>query len=411
MTATAEPRGGIDLDGLRAAMPDGGLREAGAEDAVQGVAPTAVAEPASEAEVAALLRAASRQGLAVVARGGGTKLAWGGPPRRLDVVLSTARLGRLIDHAPGDLVCIAGAGVRLADLGARLAGHRQRLALDPPQGEAATIGGVLATAASGSLRGRFGGVRDLCIGTRFVLGDGTVGHSGGRVVKNVAGYDMGRLLAGSLGTLAVVTQAAFRLHPLPETARTVVVDGASPSRLQAVADRVATLPVAATVDLYWPDGLAAIRVESTRAAAEDQSRQIATAVAGRLLDPVAAEALEATLKGRPWEGIGAVAGIGVPASRVGALLELCSDLAEECVVRARAGVAEALLREDAEVVVTLRGEVERLGGHLSLRRAGPDLAGMAWSAAPREAVELMRSVKARLDPGGVLAPGRFLGGI
>src|SRR5437763_1191827 len=172
-----------------------------------------VVEPGSVDEVATLLRDASRDGLAVIPRGGGTKLDWGRPPRRADLVLSTVRLDRVLEHAWGDMTATVEAGCTVARLQHALAEHGQRLACDPLWPERATIGGILAASDNGPLRARFGALRDLIIGVTLVLADGTVAKSGGKVVKNVAGYDLPKLATGSFGTLAVITQAVFRLHP------------------------------------------------------------------------------------------------------------------------------------------------------------------------------------------------------
>src|SRR5216117_339679 len=180
-----------------------------------------VVEPGSVDEVATLLRDASRDGLAVIPRGGGTKLDWGRPPRRADLVLSTVRLDRVLEHAWGDMTATVEAGCTVARLQHALAEHGQRLACDPLWPERATIGGILAASDNGPLRARFGALRDLIIGVTLVLADGTVAKSGGKVVKNVAGYDLPKLATGSLGTLAVITQAVFRLHPLPHATRTL----------------------------------------------------------------------------------------------------------------------------------------------------------------------------------------------
>src|SRR5207247_2459349 len=180
-----------------------------------------VVEPGSVDEVATLLRDASRDGLAVIPRGGGTKLDWGRPPRRADLVLSTVRLDRVLEHAWGDMTATVEAGCTVARLQHALAEHGQRLACDPLWPERATIGGILAASDNGPLRARFGALRDLIIGVTLVLADGTVAKSGGKVVKNVAGYDLPKLATGSFGTLAVITQAVFRLHPLPRDTRTL----------------------------------------------------------------------------------------------------------------------------------------------------------------------------------------------
>jgi glycolate oxidase FAD binding subunit len=256
-------------------------------DAVGGVTPSLVVSPGDESEVASVLSAATARGLAVVARGGGTKMDWGSPPERCDIVLATSRITGIVDHEPADLVCVVRAGTPLGLLQETLAatpGFRQRLMLDPPQGGAATVGGVVATGASGPLRTRFGTARDLVIGASFVLADGTRGRSGGKVVKNVAGFDVAKLLTGSLGTLAVVTEVAFRLHPLPEASRTVVLEARSVTDLCRFASRVGTLQVTPSlVDIHWPQGVAVVRFDSTEAGATVQAERVVHDAGGRIL--------------------------------------------------------------------------------------------------------------------------------
>jgi glycolate oxidase FAD binding subunit len=189
-------------------------------DAVDGVLPCVVAHPASTAEVSEVLRAATAHGLAVVARGRGTKMTWGRPPTRLDVVVDLARMDAVLDHAAGDLIVETQAGTALADVQTAVTGAGQRLALDSPV-PGSSVGGALATNLSGPGRLAVGSARDLLIGLTVVRVDGVVAKAGGRVVKNVAGYDLGKLAIGSFGTLAVVTDAIFRLHPLPAARRVV----------------------------------------------------------------------------------------------------------------------------------------------------------------------------------------------
>ena len=242
------------LEALAAACP--AARAARPEDAVAGVMPRFAASPATVAEASELLRAAAAHDLAVVPRGGGSKLAWGAPPRRCDLVVDTRAMDQVLEHAAGDLVVRAQAGVTLAQLGEVLAGAGQQLALDPPpvpravagtrggsgagasagseapsgangaapQWRGATVGGTLATGAAGPRRLRYGTPRDLLIGITVVRADGTVAHSGGKVVKNVAGYDLGKLFTGSFGTLGLIVEAVFRLHPRPASAAYVTVD-------------------------------------------------------------------------------------------------------------------------------------------------------------------------------------------
>src|SRR5229473_4977430 len=196
-------------------------RGAAVTDAIGGARPGIVVEPGSEQELAKVLKLANAAGLAVIPRGGGTKQEWGNRPERADVILSTARLSRVLEHAWADLTVSAEVGCTLAKLQETLAKHRQRLALDVLWAERATVGGVLSTNDSGALRLRFGSLRDLVIGVTLALADGTVASSGGRVVKNVAGYDLPKLVTGALGTLGVITRAIFRLHPLPRERRTI----------------------------------------------------------------------------------------------------------------------------------------------------------------------------------------------
>src|SRR5690348_1571268 len=200
--------------------------------------PRFAASPATIAEASELLRAAAAHDLAVVPRGGSSKLGWGAPPRRVDLIVDTSGLDRVVEHAAADLVARVQAGVSLAQLGEVLAGAGQQLALDPPPYSAppaagsaapsawrgATVGGTLATGAAGPRRLRYGTPRDLLIGITVVRADGAVAHSGGKVVKNVAGYDLGKLFTGSFGTLGLIVEAVFRLHPRPACAAYVTVD-------------------------------------------------------------------------------------------------------------------------------------------------------------------------------------------
>ncbi|MDQ6660866.1 MAG: FAD-binding oxidoreductase, partial [Chloroflexota bacterium] len=214
------------LQSLQAALDPltgGYVRLAEDTDTVAGVRPQIVVEPGNEEEVSAVLAFADQEGLKVLVRGGGTQLGIGFPPRGGDILLSTLRLNQLVEHAPHDMTATVQAGLRLSDLQATLANTRQWLALDPAPGSAATIGGIMATNASGPRRLHYGGVRDQIIGIRVVLPDGTIAKGGGKVVKNVAGYDLSKLFTGSLGTLGVIVAATFRLYPIATASRTVVL--------------------------------------------------------------------------------------------------------------------------------------------------------------------------------------------
>src|SRR5271155_2033591 len=217
---------------FRAILGSDSLRAATGSDAVCGAQPRLVLEPANEQQLAAVLRLANDANLVVIPRGGGTKLSWGNSPTRADVILSTARLDKVIEHAWADLTVSVEAGCTIHKLQSALAQHGQRLALDPLWPARATIGGVLSTSDSGSLRLRFGSLRDLIIGVTLALPDGTLASSGGKVVKNVAGYDLPKLATGAYGTLGVITRATFRLHPLFPQTRSLSFTAANIDELQ-----------------------------------------------------------------------------------------------------------------------------------------------------------------------------------
>ena len=191
--------------------------------AVDGRTPEAVVLPGSKEEVAAVLAVAGEAEIPVTPWGGGTKMGIGSPPARPGLVLSLRRLDRLLEHEPGDLTATAQAGMGLTAFQAALGARGQWLSLDPPYADRATLGGILATSAAGPRRHLYGTARDLLIGLTLVLADGAVVRGGGKVVKNVAGYDLPKLAIGSFGTLGVIVDATFKLRPRPEADRLAVI--------------------------------------------------------------------------------------------------------------------------------------------------------------------------------------------
>ena len=275
-----------------------------------------------------------------------------------DVVLSTRRLDRVLEHEAGDLTAIVEAGVRLRDLDERLAGHGQMLALDPPGNP--TVGACVAANLSGPRRHRYGTARDLVIGVTVVLADGTIASSGGKVVKNVAGYDLAKLFCGSQGTLGLIARVAVRLHPRPEAARTLVVPVSSAADAQARTQAILQAPLAASaVDLAWPARLAVLFEGGRRAV--DEQLELARGLVGGAEDD-----------GSVWDEIAA----RQAASR-GRLLFAPGELAQTV-----AGLDEAVARVSAGVAY--------------VPEPVPD---------PRDPAEvaLAERVRAHLDPGGVLA--------
>ena len=386
-------------------------------------------EPADAAELARVLADANAAGKAVLPRGGGTKTDWGNPPRAADLVLSTRKLDRVLEHAAGDMTVTVEAGCTITALQRHLALRGQRLAIDPLWPDPATIGGVVATNDNGALRGAFGGLRDLIIGVTVALADGTLARSGGKVVKNVAGYDLPKLMVGSLGTLGVITEATFRLHPLPKASEAIAViapDFAAATRvILAVQD--STLATAG-VEVQAEDRMAdivivAIRLEGSPEAVNAQWHQ-----AWQLGSQLGCCAASFWPVWRERERLFA----DEPHSAVCKVSFLPARLSEWCDAVARAaqsyrlrwatcleGAGVGWLRVTApdearlrEAVVKLRADAVALGGSLVLLRwpGGVKRDLDAWGDVG-DALPLMRRIKDQFDSNGTLNPGRFVGGI
>ncbi|MGI8699574.1 MAG: FAD-binding oxidoreductase [Mycobacteriales bacterium] len=400
-----------------------GVREGGAGDAVDGMVPTAVVTPESVDDVAELLAEARGSGLSVLPRGAGTKLGWGNPPRTLDLVVDVRRLDGVLEHNPGDLVVRAQAGLPLAALQERLAGEGQLLALDPPEA-GATLGGVVAANASGPHRLRYGTVRDLLIGVTVVLADGSVAHAGGKVVKNVAGYDLGKLFTGSFGTLGVIVETIFRLHPLPPTAGAVELpyDGAAAAG-ELVQRVLHSTLVPSALELVAPaggDGHLVVLFEGVEPAVAAQTAAAAALVpGGRILDE-----LPDGFGSRPY----AQGDVGLKVSCEPAALPAALEALERTerehglvpAVSAHAGTGILWVgwpgsSEPGAVVAAvhlLRSAMTRHDGSVVAVAAPPSVkAGLDVWGPVGDALPLMRRVKERFDPEGRLGPGRFVGGI
>ncbi|GAA3811783.1 FAD-binding oxidoreductase [Sphaerisporangium flaviroseum] len=393
------------------------IREAGPDDAVSGVAPRWVALPETTGEVAALMRVAAEQSLTVVPVGGGTKLHWGPPPTRCDLLLDTCCLNQILEHVAGDLVVRAQAGVTTEALAAALAGAGQQLALDVPV-DGATIGGTLAAGTAGPRRLRYGTARDLLIGITVVLADGTVARSGGKVVKNVAGYDLGKLFTGSQGTLGVIAEATFRLHPLPASRAwitTTVPDLRALPDIAVIAGSQLE-PSALEIDrpdLHGPLTLAAL-VEGV--AADERAKAM-----GELMG-------EARIGSEPpvWWGrlpgeeflleLRVPPGAAVPA--LAAVLRTAEE-AGDLPVRVRGSIASSIIQlalppdtspPTAEIFVSaLRSGLAPHGGRLVVWTAPPEAASRLDRWGHVGAATLMRRVKERFDPEGRMSPGRLVG--
>jgi len=399
------------------------LRAATAADAIDGVEAQRVAERGTAEDLARALRWAHAAGVKVSPRGGGTKLGWGNPPAACDLVLSTARLNRVLEHAWADMTVIVEAGCRVADLQKTLAEHGQRLALDPLWPERATIGGILSTNDSGTLRARYGSLRDLIIGITVALPDGTLAKSGGKVVKNVAGYDLAKLFTGALGTLGVIVQAIFRLHPLPRESRSLSFSGTPESLNQLLLAIQASKLTGTGLQLRAAQGSAhlEVRFDGTAAGIQAQVKQVQQIAGSMAASDAPANAW--TSHQAIWDGatpalLTKFSVLPAQFAAVCALVERSAgaqSLAWKIVVQS-VGAGYARLEGNEQglrtALPTLRDELAKMGGTLvalgcpvAVKR-GLD----AWGP-PSDAQPLMVRVKQRFDPDGTLNPGRFVGGI
>ncbi|HEV2194285.1 MAG TPA: FAD-binding oxidoreductase [Candidatus Acidoferrum sp.] len=395
-------------------------------DSICAVQSQLILEPDTEQQLAAALRIANEANLGVIPRGGGTKLAWGNPPSRADVILSTARLNKILEHAWADLTVTVEAGCTIQTLQETLAEHGQRLALDPLWPVKATVGGVLSANDSGALRLRFGALRDLIIGVTIALPDGTLASSGGKVVKNVAGYDLPKLITGALGTLGVITRAVFRLHPLPHHTGSFSISVANPDEAQklALAIQDSKLAHVALQSSFSADASPStdILFEGTAAGVDAQASQL------RSLCPFAqlAEATPALWNVRQdlWSFSSpeetALAKVSTLPTDLARTIELFRRAADSTHLRWQSlmyATGLSWLRLEGRpdnlhsALTALRADLEKMGGSLVLLHRPTAFPPFdAWGT-PGDSLPLMKSVKRQLDPANTLNPGRFLGGI
>jgi glycolate oxidase FAD binding subunit len=354
--------------------------------------------------------------------GAGTAAGWAGPLAPVDTVLDTTGLTGVITHNPGDMTVSVRAGTPLRELQSELAPHGQHLSFDAARvADGATVGGLVATADAGPAALVFGSMRDLVIGVTMVLADGTVARSGGHVIKNVAGYDLAKLLHGSYGTLGVLAEVVLRLHPVPERSATLAIH----CPLEEAAAHAATVlggPYEPAALEWTSDGVLLVRLEGTADALGARLQRLRTALGtGELLEPAAqpnksavrrlGSDESAVRRADPWErhaslvrgapGLASLR-IGVRPSRLPEVL----DALPATSVTAGLGTGVATVSLPPEAVAEAHARVHAAGGTSVLRSRPPEAVVPAWGPPP-SAIAVLRAVKAELDPQGRFGPGRF----
>ena len=399
-------------------MVEAPMREGSAADAVDGVVPRQIAEPADASELAATLKTAARDKQISVLRGGGTKLGWGRIPSPIDLIISTAKLNTLLVHRHGDMTATAHAGMSFEQLNRELARHGQWLPVDSAF-DAATIGGIIATNDSGPVRHRFGTPRDLLIGVTLALTDGRIVKAGGHVVKNVAGYDLGKLVSGSFGTFGAIVDATFKLLPIPQTSATldaVYDDGEVMARdvMQVSASQLE--PMAFDVRLDGGEYRLRLLFASSPAAvsAQVESAQRLLSKPSAVLDGDREIDVWTEQTRSVWSGTGAVVRLGWLPAKLAEMTTLMHDvqqIAGPVVMVGRVGTGAGLLRIDADARAQL-AVVERLRasvwvGNVSVLRADAELKRQIDVWGPQgTGLDAARALKHMFDPERILNAGR-----
>ena len=363
-------------------------------------------------DLATRLAARLRDGSPVRIAGAGTKAGWGHPVEGLEP-LPTAELDAIVSHDPGDFTAVVQAGVPLARAQATFAEHDQMLALDPPDPGGATVGGVVATSDAGPLRHRYGPARDLVIGITLALADGTVARSGGRVIKNVAGYDLPKLASGSFGTLGVITEVCLRLHPRPSATATAVLRRDDPADLGATTLQLAARPLEAdALDVRLDADGGAVLVRFGGAAAADRAAALAGELEGGETVTDDDELWAAQRAGqRSADGVVLQVG-GMPAS-LAKVLRAGREYGATAVGRAGVGTTWLTLPAGtgADAVTSLRAALAPDPVVVTDAPAELRAAVDPWGVPDGPELALMRRVKERFDPDRHCNPGVFAGGI
>ena len=396
--------------------------------------PSVLVFPGSVAQAADSLRVCSEANLPVIPAGNMTWLDCGNLLRRADIVLSLRRMARIIDYSPPDLTITVEAGTMLGELNSAALGEGQWLPLDPPGHLDATVGAIVSCASSGPLRFGFGTPRDYVIGLRLAHVDGAISRSGGRVVKNVAGYDMNKLYVGSFGTLGVIAETTFKLRPRPDTFTTLVTEGEDHARLGKLAEAMLGEGLEPASSILASELLSApksahrfrhalfVRFIDSEASVRHQVER-ALELAGREATVLAGPEQE-----KVWSGLVDLERFGSTIVRISSPVSKTRGLIEEIVASGSpryaeadiaTGIIRAVFRDDeteeieaANWITELRSKARALGGTLFIERAAPHVRERAGAWGEVGATSgLMAAIKAKFDPQGLLNPGRFVEGI
>ena len=387
--------------------------------------PSCVVYPHSQAELAAVITAANSHKWRVLSCGSGSKINWGDLAKNIDIIVSSDRINQLIEHAVGDLTVTVEAGMKFSQLQEILAKHNQFLALDPAFPNFATIGGIVATADTGSLRQRYGGVRDQLLGITFIRADGQIAKAGGRVVKNVAGYDLMKLFTGAYGTLGIISQVTFRVYPIPETSGTVILTGKPEAISQAVrtlqgseltptqADLLSSKLVT-NLDLGTGIGLIARFQTISESVQEQSKRLLAIGEKLGLHGVIYSGNHEADL----WQRLPEQIHSHVSESTITCKIGLLPTAAVEIINQIEVGLIHissglGLVRlENQDQILPLRNLCAANSGFLSVLSAPVELKERfdVWGYTGN-GLQVMRRIKEQFDSQNILSPGRFVGGI
>ena len=386
------------------------------------IPPDGVALPETCDELSQVMAIASENGWRVLPMGQGSKLSWGGLATGIDLVVSTSRLTRIVEHAVGDFTVVVEPGLKVADLQRQLLEKGQFLAVDPAFDSEATLGGIVATADTGSLRQRYGGLRDALIGVQFVRYDGKVAKAGGRVVKNVAGYDLMKLMTGSYGSLGILSELTFRLYPATRNLRSLVLKGGGKAVEAVMAEIRMSGLTPESLDVVVSDGnwMIVVRFQGVADGVAEQSTRLEKIAAMHGMD---CEQLEGAADAEFWAEYkeiirpdSVLCKVGLRPSGIPWLLELVDDVNLNGYARLHGGNGLGwvqLAQEEGvkEGVEKLRSHCEKNGGFLSLLQSPKSLKQSidVWGYSGN-ARSIMRDIKDKFDPQRLLSPGRFVGG-